>query len=284
MASFGESNHPFKQTLIDYSKKFNQSILKKYKIMYDEGNIYHNIDVSKYVIHSNNFIEGYIILADFFNVNLERRRPTDKYQELWEYCSQDSDNSEYNFDENGEPLFSETELNGNEIWLEEITECELNKNLIILTTNTFNSIPSNTTSIDIQFSINVILQRGTSSISNIIKKHVEAISSNIKKNSLLNSSDQIISSYLGIIQLNECKIQIKNNLMNVTISVEVERQILATDDEIKDIIRSVFPAINNIQQFKFIIDGSRSSNYLLKFIDEPKINSIEMVFNDIIFE
>ena len=158
MSSFGESNHPFKQTLIDYSKKFNQSFLKYYKIMYDEGIVYHNLDLSKYIINSHNFIEGYVILADFFNMNLERRRPTDKYQELWEYCSYESDDSEYNFDENGEPLFTETALNGHEIWLEEISEYEfgLNKNLIILT---IDPMPSNYTSIDIQFSINIILHR-----------------------------------------------------------------------------------------------------------------------------
>ena len=283
MFSFGESNHPFKQTLIDYSKKFNQLSLKYYKIVYDEGIIYHNIDLSKYIINSHNFIEGYIILADFFNMNLERRRPTDKYQELWEYCSYESDDSEYNFDENGEPLFTETALNGHEIWLEEISEYEfgLNKNLIILT---IDPMPSNYTSIDIQFSINIILHRGIIPISNISKKHIEAISNNIKKNANINLSQQIISHHIGIIELNECKIQIKNNLMNVKMSVKVENKISATDNEIKDIILSVFPAINGIYQFKFNIDSSRSSNYLLKFIGEPEINSIEMLFDDVIFE
>jgi hypothetical protein len=283
MFSFGKTNHPFKQTLIDYSKKFNQSYRTNYKIIYDEGNIYHNINLSKYIIHSNNFIEGYVILADFFNMNLEQRRPTDKYQELWEYCSYESDDSEYNFNENGEPLFKETALNGHEIWLEEISECELelNKNLIILT---IEPTPSNYTLIDIQFSVNVILYRGTTPILNISKKHIEAISTNIKKNAHLNSSNQIISCYIGIIQLNECEIQIKNNLMNVTMSVKVENKILATNNEIKDIIFSVFPAINNTYQFKFIIGSSRSSNYLLKFIGQPKIHLIEMLLNDIIFE
>jgi hypothetical protein len=118
MLSFGESNHPFKQTLIDYSKNFNQSSLKNYKIIYDEGNVYHNLDISKYIIDAHNLIEGYIILSDFFNVNLKRRRLIDTYQLLWEYCSCDSDDSEYNFNENGEPLFPETALNGNEIWLD----------------------------------------------------------------------------------------------------------------------------------------------------------------------
>ena len=283
MFSFGESNHPFKQTLIDYSKKFNQSFLKYYKIVYDEGIVYHNLDLSKYIINSHNFIEGYVILADFFNMNLERLRPTDKYQELWDYCSYESDDSEYNFDENKEPLFTETALNGHEIWLEEITDCdlELNEHLIILT---IDPMPTNYTSIDIQFSINIILRRGTTPISNVSKKHIEAISTNIKKNAQLNSSKQIISFRVGIIQLNECKIQIKNNLMNVTMSVKVENKISATDDEIKDIILSVFPAINDICQFKFTIDSSKSSNYLLKFIGEPEINSIEMLFDDIIFE
>ena len=283
MSSFGETNHPFKQTLIDYSKKFNQSYFKYYKIIYDEGIIYHNLDVSKYIIKSYNFIEGHVILADFFNMNLKRRRPTDTYQLLWEYCSDDSDNSEYNFDENGEPLFPETALNGNEIWLEEISkyEFELNKNLIILT---IDPIPLNNTLIDIQFSINISLQRGITNISNINKKHIEAISNSIKKNANINSSEQIISHYHGIIELNECKIKIKNNLMNVMMSVKVENKISAKDDEIKDIICSVFPAINGIYQFKFMIDSSRSSNYLLKFIGEPKIHSIEMLFDDIIFE
>lgn len=283
MSSFGESNHPFKQTLIDYSKKFNQSSLKYYKIVYDEGIIYHNLDLSKYIINSHNFIEGYIILADFFNMNLERRRPIDKYQELWEYCSYESDDSEYNFDENGNPLFPETALNGNEIWLKEIPEYEfgLNKNLIILT---IDPIPLNYISIDIQFTINIILHRGTTPISNISKKHIEAISNNIKKNAHLNSCQQIISFHHGVIELNECKIKIKNNLMNVTMSVKVENKISATDDEIEDIILSVFPAINDICQFKFTIDSSKSSNYLLKFIGEPEIHLIEMLFDDVIFE
>jgi len=286
MFSFVESNHPFKQTLIDYSKKFNQSCLKYYKIVYDEGNIYHNLDISKYIINSHNFIEGYIILSDFFNINLKRRRPTDTYQLLWEYCTDESDNCEYNFNENGEPLFTETALNGHEIWLEEITEHKLEvcKNLIILTTNTFNSIPSNYTLIDIQFNINIILQRDERPISKINKKHIEAIINNIKKNAYATYTEQIISHNLGIIQLNECKIKIKNNLMNVIISVKVENKISATDKKIKDIILSVFPAINDIRQFKFIIDSSRSSNYLLKFIGEPEIHSIEMLFDDIIFE
>jgi hypothetical protein len=283
MFSFGESNHPFKQSLIDYSKKFNQSCLKYYKIIYDEGIIYHNLDLSKYIINSHNFIEGYIILADFFNMNLERRRPTDKYQELWEYCSYESDDSEYNFDENGKPLFPEIALNGNKIWLEEIPEYKfgLNKNLIILT---IEPIPSNYTSINIQFNINIILQRNETPISKINKKHIEAIINNIKKNAYASYTEQIISHNLGIIQLNECKIKIKNNLMNVIISVKVENNISVTNDEIKDIILSVFPAINDTYQFKFIIDSSRSSNYLLKFIGEPEIHSIEILLDDIIFE
>ena len=283
MFSFGESNHPFKQTLIDYSKKFNQLSLKYYKIVYDEGIVYHNLDLSKYIINSHNFIEGYVILADFFNMNLERLRPTDKYQELWEYCSYESDDSEYNFNENGEPLFTEIALNGHEIWLEEITVCdlELNKHLIILT---IEPMPLNYTSIDIQFSINIILHRGTTPISNISKKHIEAISNNIKKNANINLSQQIISHHIGIIELNECKIQIKNNLMNVKMSVKVENKISATDNEIKDIILSVFPAINGIRQFKFTLDSSKNLNYLLKFIGEPEIHSIEMLFDDVIFE
>jgi hypothetical protein len=286
MFSFGESNHPFKQTLIDYSKKFNQSFLKYYKIVYDEGIVYHNLDLSKYIINSHNFIEGYIILSDFFNMNLKRRRPTDTYQLLWEYCTDESDNCEYNFNENGEPLFTETALNGHEIWLEEITEDKLEvcKNLIILTTNTFNSIPSNYTLIDIQFDINIILQRDETPISKINKKHIEAIINNIKKNAYASYTEQIISHNLGIIQLNECKIKIKNNLMNVIISVKVENNISVTNNEIKDIILSVFPAINGTYQFKFIIDSSRSSNYLLQFIGEPEIHSIELLFDDIIFE
>lgn len=204
MTSFGESNHPFKQTLINYSKKFNQSSLKNYKIIYDEGNIYHNLNISHYIIHAHNFIEGYIILADFFNMNLLRRRPTDAYQLLWEYCSDESDNCECNFNENGEPLFPETALNGQEIWLEEIPECELklDEKLIILTIKSYNSIPENNTLIDIQFSVNIIIQRATTPISNINKKHIEAISNSIKKNANINSSEQIISHYLGIIELN----------------------------------------------------------------------------------
>lgn len=278
MSSFGISNHPFKQLLIEYSKKFSQSSLKNYKIIYDEGNIYYNLDISKYVIRANNFIEGYIILADFFNMNLQKRRPTDTYQLLWEYCSQDSDDSEYNFNENNEPLFKETALNGNEIWLEEIDEYELNKNLIILT------IPVNDNLIDIQFSIHISLLRGSTPILNVTKKHIDAICSNIKRNAHIDSSEQIISCFLGFIQLNECNIKIKNNIMDVIMSVKTEKKCLVTDDEIKDIVWSIFPSINNTQHFKFSIDGARTSNYTLQFLDEPRIHSIEMLVSDIIFE
>ena len=72
--------------------------------------------------------------------------------------------------------------------------------------------------------------------------------------------------------------------MNVKMSVKVENKISATDNEIKDIILSVFPAINSIRQFKFTLDSSKNLNYLLKFIDEPEIHSIEMLFDDVIFE
>ena len=279
MTSFGESNHHFKQTLMDYSKKFNQLSLKNYKIVYDEGNVYHNLDISQYIIHSHNFIEGHIILADLLNVKLKRQKPTDVYQLLWEYCSQDSDDSECNFNENNEPLFPETALNGNEIWLEEIYE--LNKNLIILT---IDPIQVNDTLIDVQFSINISLLCGSTSISNITKKHIDAITSNIKKNAQINDSEKIISRFLGFIELNECNIKIKNNVMNVTMSVKTEKKCSATNNEIKDIIWSIFPSINNTQQFKFIIDSTRTSNYTLQFLDELKIHSIEISVSDIIFE
>lgn len=287
MLYFGESKNNFKEMLINYKQTFNQSSLKNYKIVYDEGNIYHNLDISKYIIKAHNFIEAHIILADFFNMNLLRRRPTDTYQLLWEYCTDEADNCECNFNENGEPLFPETALNGHEIWLEEITEhkLELYKNLIILTTNTFNSIPLNSTSINIQFSINIILQRDTKHISKINKKHIEAIINNIKKNAYASYTEQIISQHLGIIQLNECKIQIKNNLMNVEMSVKIENKILA-DDNGENIILSVFPAINGIRQFKFTLDSSKNLNYILKFVDKPVIHLIEteIIFDDVIFE
>lgn len=273
--------------MIKYSKKFNQLSFKNYKIIYDEGNIYHNLDISKYIIKSHNFIEAHIILADFFNMNLLRRRPTDTYQLLWEYCTDESDNCECNFNENGDPLFPETALNGHEIWLEEILECELelSKNLIILTTNTFNSIPLNSTLINIQFSINIILQRDATPISKINKKHIEAIINNIRKNAYASYTEQIISHHLGIIQLNECEIQIKNNLMNVKMSVKIENNIMA-DNNAEDIILSVFPAIDGIHQFKFTLDSSKNLNYILQFIDKPVIHLIEteIIFDDVIFE
>lgn len=116
--AFGQvSTHPLRQKLIDYSKTFDQTTLKKYVLKYYEGDQYFNLNFSRYVISAHNYIEANVIIMDYLNLKLKTAIGKDQYitqQEILE------DDYEENFDENGNLIFSETALDENDtLWLEE---------------------------------------------------------------------------------------------------------------------------------------------------------------------
>lgn len=116
---FGQiSTHPLRQKLIDYSKTFDQTTLKNYRLKFYQGNKYFNLNLDNYIIQAHNFIEANIIYNDYFNLNLKTRNVEDKYVLLQSILNDDYD--EY-FDENGNMIFEETMLDKNDtLWLEEI--------------------------------------------------------------------------------------------------------------------------------------------------------------------
>lgn len=116
--AFGQvSTHPLRQKLIDYSKTFDQTTLKKYVLKYYEGNQYYNLNLSRYVIIAHNFIEANVIIYDYLNLKLKTAIGKDQYDSLQSILE---DDYEENFDEHGNLIFSETALDENDtLWLEE---------------------------------------------------------------------------------------------------------------------------------------------------------------------
>lgn len=116
--AFGQiSTHPLRNKLIDYSRTFDQSTLKNYKIKYYEGNQYFNLNLSRYVVSAHNIVEARVILLDYFNLKLKTAIAIDQYISQQEILEADY---EENFDENGNLIFNEGEMDENDtLWLEE---------------------------------------------------------------------------------------------------------------------------------------------------------------------
>jgi xylose isomerase len=119
--SFGQvSTHPLRQKLIDYSKTFDQTHLKKYVLKYYQGDQYFNLNLKRYIIQAHNYIEANVIIMDYLNLKLKTAVGIDQYETLQEILEDDYDE---NFDTNGNLIFSETSLDENDtLWLEEIED------------------------------------------------------------------------------------------------------------------------------------------------------------------
>lgn len=129
------STYPLRNKLIEYSKTFNQANLKKYVAKYYKGPRYFNLNLNRYVISAHNLIEANVILMDFFNLKLKAEHEENQYEIL--QCILEDDFEE-NFDENGNLIFDENELEENDtLWLEEIDihdfeyNSEFNKKIIL---------------------------------------------------------------------------------------------------------------------------------------------------------
>lgn len=126
--AFGKkSTHPLRQQLIDYSKNFNQTNLKKFIIKYYEGHQYWNLNLRKYIIEAHNYIEANVIIMDYFNLKL-KSSGEDQYSTLLSILN---DDFEENFDTDGNLIFDETTLDENDtLWLEK-TDDDKNRQIVL---------------------------------------------------------------------------------------------------------------------------------------------------------
>lgn len=135
--------------------------------------------------------------------------------------------------------------------------------------------------IAIQFSIQISLHEGWSRlmpVTRITKKHIQAINDSVKMNAILDYKDDIISEKLGIIHLIECSITFNNNIMDVDMIVEIEKNSFNMEHE--EIIRCVFPSIyctDDTYKFRIYLECKA----LLKFHSEPNVSSIMYLLNSL---
>ncbi len=119
------STHPLRQKLIDYSKTFDQTTLKHYRLKYYQGDQYFNLNLKRYIIQAHNLIEANVIYHDYFNLKLKTAIACDQYEILHDILEDDE-----NFDENGNMIFDEQMLDENDtLWLEEIED--VNKSVVL---------------------------------------------------------------------------------------------------------------------------------------------------------
>lgn len=124
--SFGQSTHPLRRKLIDYSKSNEESKhIKTYIIKHSLGDVYYNINLRKIEIKACNIVDAYVIMYDYLNMNLKTESPSDKYEELMKkLIDEDMLDAEGNFANMSMLQLYEDGLYDDDLWIEEIQDCQ----------------------------------------------------------------------------------------------------------------------------------------------------------------